>query len=216
MRPEEHRYGCAVGTIEISSDYLGALQAAVVRHWGEDALTLPSIARLAAIGLVHSCWRDTQLEDWHTSKRPGCPTDYDMFRANIRLTRSLVPELEQSVVDPEHIRAIVTNPARLALPDLTAKAFCGPSWSQVVADAHGVVDTFASIRSQLGDHDARIVHAYLHLESRWWGTPGFDERLEKSLDANAPELSSAQRNGLIANPETMTEALFQRVICQQF
>jgi hypothetical protein len=205
-----------VGEIGISADELGVLQAAVVRRWGDDALKLSSIARLSAIGLVHSCWRNTPLEDWHASNRRGHPTDYDMFRANIRLTRSLVPELEQSVVDPEHIRAIVTDPARLALPDRTAKEFCGPSWNQVVAHAHGAVDTFTSIRSQLGDHDAQIVHAYLQMGSRWWGTPDFDERVERSLAANAPELSSAQRNDLVANPEMLTEVLFQRVVCDRF
>jgi hypothetical protein len=51
---------------------------------GIDPDVLGQVADLLAIGVVHGCWRNTRVEDWHAD---GRLSDADMLRINSLLTR---------------------------------------------------------------------------------------------------------------------------------
>jgi hypothetical protein len=198
--------------VSISADDIVAIRASLIARWGAEVMTLAPMARLCSIGLVHMCWRNTPLEDWHATREPTSPSDYDMFRANIVLTRQVLPSIDQAVIDVDSLRRIFTAPTRMALPDRTAKEFCGRSWRRVQACARSRLDTLSEIQARLGDDETRVVYSYVSNGSRWWGAPDFSERLTRSLDVNAPELSAVQRDEFVVNPELMDETLFKAAV----
>jgi hypothetical protein len=181
-------------------------------------LEADALVRLVAITLVHRAWRKTELEDFHASGQPGSPNDYLIFKANVRLTRELLPALTAVPTDIDAIRATLTDGRRLALEDRTARQFCGPAWRAVRQNAFAVVDTFADCIETIGEAVAGLLYAAqaLWYGENWWGTPDFAERFARSLRSNRPDLSEAAIEQAIATPDAIGEDLFRDALFYRF
>jgi hypothetical protein len=191
-----------------------ALRSMLVDRWGHRVLLHENVGGLLSIALVHRAWRNTELEDWHAANDPGSPDDYDMFRANVILTRAVRPGVVAVPLDIETLRATLTNPRRPALPSRSAESFCGPVWPDVCASAHAVVDALQTMIGAIGEDSTRIVNAAqsLMMGSSWWGTPDFASRLTRALQMHRPGRSRASVERLVAHPEEMSETDFYGVV----
>ena len=187
------------------------LEEQLVGRWGPGVLKADALARLVAITLVQRAWRNTELEDFHASGQPERPSDYAMFRANVRLTRELLPALTSFPIDIDSVRGTLTDGRRLALEDRTARQFCGPAWRNVRKNAVAVVDTFADCIVTTGESVARLLYAAqaLWYGDNWWGTPDFAARFAGSLRSHRTDLSEAAIEQAVAAPDTIGEDLFR-------
>jgi hypothetical protein len=63
------------------------------------------------------------------------------------------------------------------------------------------------------DEAVRILNALsvLCFGSHWWGTPDFDQRLERPRTKYAPQLTPGDRAVAIASPDTVTEEFFTQL-----
>lgn len=189
-----------------------ALRTTLLDRWGDDVLEPHALAGLTAVALVQKCWRNTELESWHSDIDPTSPSDYDMFRANIALTRAVLPAVVAHPLDVATVRLVFTDPERLSGVGRTAREFCGPSWGDVEATAHGVLDVLEDCIRRVGEDDTRVFYASLSFAAGWWGSPGFSDRLRASFSAHRPDVVEEQVAEFVEHPGRMTEAMFDEVV----
>jgi hypothetical protein len=189
-----------------------ALRTSLLDRWGDGVLEPQALAGLTAVALVHKCWRNTELEGWHSDIDPAAPSDYDMFRANITLTRAVLPAVAAHPLDVVSVRLVFTDPNRPSGVGRTARKFCGPSWGDVEATAHGVLDLLDDCIRRVGEEDTRVFYASQSSAFGWWCTPGFSDRLRASFRAHRPDVVEEQVAELVEHPEGMTEAMFDDVV----
>jgi hypothetical protein len=193
-------------------DHLPDLRRWLIERWGDSAFTREVLARQVAISLVEKCWRNTTLENWHSANHPDSPSDYDMFRANITLTRAVLPPVESVPLDVDAIREILTDADRPTGCGRSAQEFSGPAWAEVETTAHGMVDVLDEWLDRLGEEGTRVLYACQVQSSGWWGAPGFEDRLRASFARHRPDLSNTEVNALVARPEQMSEKMFRDVV----
>ena len=172
-----------------------------------------TLSPLVAIGIIHHAWRNTELEDWHSSSDPKSPTDYDMFRANIILTRAVLPSVLARPMDVTSLRRTFTNPRRRALPNRSAKLFCGPVWHHMQARGEVFTENMESRIAEFGEDSIRLHYAGGAIGSDWWGTPDFRDRVRSRVFAkHRPDITANVAARLAAHSETMSKQEFRDVV----
>jgi hypothetical protein len=182
--------------------YMAKADAAVRSVLAESAADPDVLARVAAAGVVVSCWRDV-IEAWHYFF-----TNAEMAWMSMVTTRDVAPycDLAANRVDWQGLAAVLADAEREVLPNTTSQDAFGPAWRVIASRLErGVADEHRD-----GITAATYVQHALTICPEWWGCPQWTplaRRIARKL-----KLDQQHKTDLIVAPCELSFDVWERVI----